>query len=183
MPPFTIVIPHFSARHFVPLRSSSDDQKISQTHPSSNNQTMAGSKSGPKTATNDKCRGKSDSAQDKDTAASGGGPVSGPKMSGLKQRKVADGVNKIKKQRKSKASVAASKDAGEAKSSSNGTGTTGNDHPSNVSNTASLTSVSAAPVPSVRRGKCLLTRQKMSSWIRMCSIMHVHVFLSFECTH
>ena len=93
--------------------------------------------------------------------AGGSGPVSEPNMSGLKQRKAADGVNK-KQQRKSKASSEASKDeGGKARSSSNSAGTTGNaekDQPGVVPKAVSLPSASAAPVPNVRRGKYLVVR-------------------------
>ena len=109
--------------------------------------------------------------------AGGSGPVSEPNMTGLKQRKAADGVNK-KQQRKSKASSSeASKDeGGKARSSSNSAGTTGNaakDRPGAVPKAASLPSVSAAPVPNVRRGKCLLVPIKITlSFVGMHAITH-----------
>lgn len=106
--------------------------------------------------------------------AGGSGPVSEPNMSGLKQRKAADGVNK-KQQRKSKdSSSEASKDeGGKARSSSNSAGTTGNavkDQPGVVPKDASLPSASAAPVPNVRRGKYLVVRFPLG-----CAFFHLFV--------
>lgn len=107
--------------------------------------------------------------------AGGSGPVSEPNMSGLKQRKAADGVNK-KQQRKSKASSEASKyEGGKARSSSNSAGTTGNavkDQPGVVPKAVSLPSVSAAPVSNVRRGKYLVVRFPLG-----CAFFHL-----LECT-
>jgi len=106
--------------------------------------------------------------------AGGSGPVSEPNMSGLKQRKAADGVNK-KQQRKSKASSEASKDeGGKARSSSNSAGTTGNavkDQPGVVPKAVSLPSVSAAPVSNVRRGKSC---RSIPPWMCIFSFVGMH---------
>ena len=93
-----------------------------------------------------------------DKVASDGSALSDPRMSGLKQKKAADGVNK--KQRKSSkgsAAVAASKDKGGTTSNKNAgsNSTAERPQPSHSPAASPSPSVSAAPVPSVRRGKCI----------------------------
>ena len=121
------------------------------------------------------------------TKATGdGGTLSDPKMSGLKQKKAADGVNKKqRKSSKSSAAAAVSKDEGGTTSDNNaGSASTAErfqpDH-SSAANPAS--SVSAAPVPSVRRGKCIRIfddRQKFN-WMFLAlfhsNTMHDNIFI------
>ena len=94
----------------------------------------------------------------KDKATGDGSALSDPKMSGLKQKKAADGVNK--KQRKSSkgsAAAAVSKDEGGTTSNSNAgsTSTAERSQPDHLAAANPAPSVSAAPVSSVRRGKCI----------------------------
>lgn len=98
--------------------------------------------------------------QTSDKAASDGSTLSDPRMSGLKQKKAADGVSK--KQRKSSkgsAAAAASKDEGGTTPNNNDSsnsiaGRPQLGHSSAASAADPAPSVSVAPVPSVRRGKC-----------------------------
>ena len=107
-------------------------------------------------------------------------------MSGLKQKKAADGVNK--KQRKSSkgsAAAAVSKDEGGTTSNSNAgsTSTAERSQPDHSSAANPAPSVSAAPVSSVRRGKCISIfddRQKFN-WMFLAlfhsNTMHNNIFI------
>ena len=80
-----------------------------------------------------------------------GSALSDPKMSGLRQKKAADGVNKKQcKSSKSSAAAASKDDGGTTSNKAAGSNSTAERYHSSAA--APQPSVSAAPAPSVRRG-------------------------------